>query len=509
MSSNTARIAKNTLALYFRQILIMLVSLYTVRVVLNTLGAEDYGIYNVVSGVVAMFGFLSNSMATASQRYFSFELGRGNYEQLKRLFSLNLMIYVLITLLVLLLAETIGIWFVGNKLSIQPERKTAALWVYQTSIISFLFTVLTVPYLALIMAHEDMSIYAYISIIEAALKLGMVFLLRFILMDKLQLYGILMCIVMAANTALYRTICAVKYQECKFKWHWNKELFKEIAAYTGWNVLGVMSNVLKNHSISILLNQFFNAAASAACGIALSVNGMVSSFSINFTMSMHPQIVKHYASGQQKKMMSILFSGTKAVWFLMYIFTLPLVFEMPLILSLWLKKLPDYTVLFTRLALIDILIGMISRTLGSAVHATGKVKTYQAITGGIIILNFPVAWIALFFGTPAYSVMIVRIALTFISVIAQLLIVKYSISLSIFLFIKKVIFPLCLASLLAAILPAAAFTLMIQGVPRLCAVTGISVISVCVCVYVFCLDSAERIRIKNMISAKMQRVIHQ
>jgi O-antigen/teichoic acid export membrane protein len=207
--SNTTRIAKNTLMLYFRQILIMLVSLYTVRVVLETLGAEDYGIYNVVAGVVTMFGFLSVSMANSSLRYFSFELGRGDYEQLKRLFNLNLMIYILIAVLVLVLAESIGVWFVSNKLVIPLERKDAALGVYQASIISFLFTILTAPYMAVIIAHEDMNVYAYVSIVEVLLKLAVIFLLRLFLMAKLFLYGILMCIVTVINTAIYRTICII------------------------------------------------------------------------------------------------------------------------------------------------------------------------------------------------------------------------------------------------------------------------------------------------------------
>jgi O-antigen/teichoic acid export membrane protein len=241
--SNTARIAKNTLMLYFRQILIMLVSLYTVRVVLNTLGAEDYGIYNVVAGVVAMFGFLSGAMASASQRYFSFEIGRGDFDQLKKVFSLSIVIYILIALIVLLMVETIGLWFVSNKMAIPVERKNTALWIYQTSIISFLFTILTAPYMAAIIAHEDMNIYAYMSIIEVILKLVVVFLLRIIQLDKLQLYGILMGAIAVMNTVMYRIICSVKYPACKFEFYWNKALFNVVS------ICGTMSSNFYKYSI--------------------------------------------------------------------------------------------------------------------------------------------------------------------------------------------------------------------------------------------------------------------
>lgn len=295
MSSNTTRIAKNTLMLYFRQILIMLVSLYTVRVVLETLGAEDYGIYNVVAGVVTMFGFLSNSMAGASQRYLSFEIGRGDFERLKTIFSLSLTIFILIAVIIVLLAETVGLWFITNKLIIPSERRIVAYWVYQFSIISFVFTILTTPYMASIIAHEDMNIYAYVSIVEAMLKLGIVFVLNIIPFDKLQIYGILLCITTFINTAIYRIICTAKYKECQFKIYWNNILFKDIIGYTGWTLLGVLADIFKKQAITILLNQMFNPLVVAARSIAFTITGAVNSFFNQFMMALRPQIVKSYA----------------------------------------------------------------------------------------------------------------------------------------------------------------------------------------------------------------------
>jgi O-antigen/teichoic acid export membrane protein len=389
--SNTQRIAKNTLMLYFRQILIMLVSLYTVRVVLNTLGAEDYGIYNVVAGVVTMFGFLSGSMATASQRYFAFELGREDYEQLQKTFSLSFLIYMLIAIVVLLLAETIGLWFVNNKLIIPQDRMGSARWIYQCSIISFIFTILTAPYMAAIIAHEDMNIYATVSIVEVVLKLGIVFLLSRIPIDKLQLYGTLLCVVTIINTGIYRGVCKGKYQECRFQFYWNKALFKELISFTGLNLFGTIAWVFKNQILTILLNQFFSPLVVAARGIASTVNSAVASFSQNFSSALRPQIIKSYATDHKTELMLLVSFGSKITYFLMYLFILPLILELPAVFSLWIKNVPEYAVVFTRLILIDALIESISYPIASLLQATGKIRLYQSLAGGFMLLNLPVS----------------------------------------------------------------------------------------------------------------------
>jgi O-antigen/teichoic acid export membrane protein len=485
--------------LYFRQILIMLVSLYTVRVVLETLGAEDYGIYNVVAGVVTMFGFLSGSMALASQRYFAFEIGRGNFEQLRRVFSLSLVIYVLIGILVLVLAETAGLWFVINKLVIPTDRKSAALWVYQFSIISFLFTIMVTPYMAAIIAHEDMNIYAYVSIAEAVLKLGILFLLRFILIDKLSLYGILLCVVNAINTMIYRTICSIKYKECKYKLYWDKGLFEEIASFTGWNLFGNIAWICKNQIINILLNQFFNPIVIAARGIASSVNSAVTSFSNNFSAAMRPQIIKIYAVNKRSEALFLVFRGSKGTYFLMYIFILPLILEMPMVLSLWIKNVPEYTVLFTRLVLIDTLIDSISYPTASLIQATGKIKLYQGLVGSVILLNLPVSWILLMFDFPSYSVMIVSICITFIAFVMRLFIVRLLVNYSITQFFHKVIVPISIVSILSMILPVAICNILDRNFLRLCIVTSSSVISISGLMYFIGLNKAERKMTRDII----------
>jgi O-antigen/teichoic acid export membrane protein len=390
MTTNTACIAKNTLMLYFRHILIILVSLYTVRVVLETLGAEDYGIYNVVVGVVTMLGFLSGSMASASQRYFSFELGRGDYEQLKRIFSLNLMIYAMIAIVVLLLAETIGLWFVNTKLILPRDRMDAVQWIYHCSIISFLVSIMATPYMSSLIAHEEMKIYASVSIVETLLKLGIVFLLKIIPLDKLQLYGILLCVVTIINTEIYREVCKRKFQECRFRLYWNKDLFKEIACYTGWNLFGSVSLAFKNQVINIILNQFFNPAVVAARGIASSINSAVASFSTNFSVALNPQIIKQYAAEQKTEMLRLMFRGTKVTYFLMYLFALPLIIEMPFVLAIWLGDPPEYTVLFSRLVLVDGIILSFSYQATAVIQATGKNKLHQIVQGGVFFLLYGV-----------------------------------------------------------------------------------------------------------------------
>jgi O-antigen/teichoic acid export membrane protein len=492
--------------LYFRQALIMLVSLYTVRVVLNTLGVEDYGIYNVVAGIVTVFGFLNGIMAAALQRYFSFEIGRRDFERLEKIFSLSITIYVLIIILVVLMAETIGLWYVNEKLIVPIERKGVVQWIYQLSIISFMFSIITTPYMAAIIAHEDMNIYAYVSIAEAVLKLISVFILRFVSLDKLLLYGILMCTVVLINTGIYRTICHRKYQECRFRFYWDGSLFKEIAGYTCWHLFGAIGGLSKFQGITILLNQFFNPAVVAASAVAASVNHAVASFSNNFIVAIQPQITKNYAAGNESEALRIAFRGAKGAYFLMYLFTLPLVLEMPLILSVWLKNPPAYAALFTRLVLIDVLINSAGLLLGTVSLATGKIKLYNSVLGSIQIFNFPVSLLVLWLGAPAYSVVVVSIGITFLVFVFRFPLLKRLISFSIRQFFKEVIVPILLASVVSAILPIILHSIMNQSIPRLFVVIITSILSSYGCIYFLGLDSIERKSIRSEIVKRIRAI---
>jgi O-antigen/teichoic acid export membrane protein len=497
--SNTTRIAKNTLMLYFRQILIMLVSLYTVRVVLNTLGAEDYGIYNVVGGVVAMFGFLSGSMATSSQRFFAFELGRGDSERLKRMFSVSVMIHALIALIVLLLAETVGLWFVATKLVLPDERKVAGFWAYQFSIASFLCTIMVAPYMAAIIAHEDMNIYATVSIIEAALKLTIVFLLRLIPFDKLRLYGMLLCAVTFINTGTYRIICGRKYRECGFRFYWDKGLFREITGFTGWNLFGAVSFMARTEGVSILLNLFFGPLVNAARGIAGQVNGVANSFSQNFITAIRPQITKLYASKEYPEMLDLVFWSAKLSYFLMYVFTVPLLFEMPFIIKLWLKTPLPYTALFISLGFLDILFESVSYPLLYVAQATGKIRLYQSVIGGVLLLNVPLAYLTLKTGFPPYSVVLIGIFLTVIVFFVRIFMIKRLLAFfPIRTFIRRALIPVFSVSAVSLILPCIIVNLLDESFFRLCVSCIGSIVTVC-CIYCIGLTKEEQTGVQRYI----------
>ena len=490
--SSTKRIAKNTLMLYFRQILIMLVSLYTVRVVLNTLGAEDYGIYNVVAGVVTMFSFLSGAMATASQRYFAFEMGKGNEEGLQKIFSVTMTIYVLLALIIMLLAETVGLWFVNTKLVIPTERMVAARWIYQFAILSFMVTLLTTPYMASIIAHENMNVYAYVSIVEAALKLGIVFVLRVLPYDKLIVYGALLLIVACINTGLYRGYCKRRYAECHFRLLWDRALFTELVSYSGWNLFGASVGIVKNQIINILLNLFFGPLVNAARAVSAQVNSAVVSFANSFSTAMRPQIIKSYAAEKYEETMQLVFRGCKGTFFLMYLFALPLMIEMPYVLKLWLKEPPELSVLFTRLALLDALIDSISYPIMTLAQATGKIKLYQGVVGGVLLLNLPVSYCALRLGAPAYSVMVIAVLITFVAFVSRLCIVKFLVRFSVKSFFCKVIFPSMIVASLASILPTMISQNLNTGFVRLVFTTVVSCFSLCLLFFFLGLSGSER-----------------
>lgn len=500
---NTKRIAKNTLMLYFRQILIMLVSLYTVRVVLNVLGAEDYGIYNVVAGVVTMFSFLSGAMATASQRYFSFDLGKGDIESLKKTFSVTFTIYVILALLVVLLAETLGLWFVYNKLVIPAERFTAAKWIYQAAVISFLFTLITTPYMSAIIAHENMNVYAYVSIVEAALKLGIVFLLKILPFDKLILYGFLLLTVAVINTSTYRFYCRKKYEECRLRLLWDKKLFKEIFSFTGWTLFGQFTSVVRNQAVTVLFNQFFTPVVVAARSISMQITNAVNVFSSNFNTSLYPPIIKEYSAGNKNEMFNLLYTGCKMTFFLMWVFALPLIMHMDVVLSLWLKEVPEWTVLFTQLALIEVLINSLSQPIATAARAPGKMMAYELILGTMQLFIFIVSWILFRLGYDAWVSFLIAIFINLVMMVVRLILVKGLVGLPLGLFTVKTILPILGMTIVSYgivigmrfIIPAGTFWSLVQIM--------LSVPITCVVMFFVGMNKEQRIQILRVLKNKI------
>lgn len=442
-TSDNKRVAKNTLFLYFRMIFIMLVTLYTSRVVLAQLGISDYGIYNVVGGVVMMFAFLNNSMATATQRYLTFELGKGNKERIKKVFATALNIHIIIGLIIILLAETIGLWFLNYKMNIPEGRMYAANWVYQFSILAFLTNIMQVPYNAALISHEKMSIYAYISILEAVLKLVIVYLLAISPVDKLILYALLIFIVQQIIRSIYQIYCRRKYPECRFALIWDKQLYKEMSGFAGWNLFGSIAWILRDQGLNIVLNLFFGPVINAARGVASQVSNAVMGFISNFQTALNPQITKNYANNKIQEMESLAFKGLKFSFFLLFIIALPLCLNIDLVLHLWLKEVPTYAAYFIILILIDALVGnLFGIPLMTSLSATGKIRNYQVVVSMVILLIVPVAYVVLKITEDPASVFYVSIVLNFISGFVRFLFCRKQIGYSLRTLIKQVLLPI-------------------------------------------------------------------
>lgn len=421
ISADNKRIAKNTLLLYFRQILVMLVGLFTVRIVLKTLGAEDYGINSVVAGAVTMFGFLTGAMATASQRFFSYNIGLNNEEKLKKIFSVTLTIYGLIALSIVILAETIGLWFVNTKLNIPIGRISAARWIYQFSILSFVISIMSAPYMAAIIAHENMSIYAKVSILEAVLKLLIVYVLTLLPCDKLILYGLLLLTVAFINTSVYTFFCTRNYKECHFQFCWDTLMLKEIAGFSFWNLFGNIAWIIKNQGIAFLLNIFFGPILNAAQNIASQVRSITSTFSSNFTTAVRPQIIKQYAVQEYDKMFKLTFQSCKFSFYLMLILVLPLLFNLDFLLNIWLSEVPLHAAMFSKLLLIETLFDTMSTPMAAVNQATGRIRLYQFLIGVIGIINLPLAYLALKLGVVPDVVFVVGIFLQCFIILIRIL----------------------------------------------------------------------------------------
>lgn len=505
-SENNKRIAKNTLLLYFRMLLTMFVSLYTVRVVINALGVVDYGIYNVVGGIVVMFSFLSNTMASASQRFFAFELGQNQLEKLKQTFSLTVTIYIIISLVVLILAETIGLWILNKILIIPQERMEAANWIYQFSILSFITTIMTIPYNAAIIARENMSVYAYVSIFEVILKLIIVYLLVLFSFDKLKLYGILLFTTTCLTTYIYRTICIKKYEECRFKFYWNKKLFHTLISFSGWNLFGAVAGVMNNQGINILLNIFFGPIVNAARGIAFQVNAAVNLFVMNFHTAVKPQITKYYAAGDKEKMMILVFQSSKFSYFLIFILSMLFILETHFILELWLKNVPEYVVLFTRLVIINALIDSLTYSMQTAAQATGKIKMYQFVVGGMLLLNLPISYMLLKIGFPPQATLYTSIIISTSCLFVRLFMLKYLIKLQLKEYIYNVLGKIVIVSIIAYLIPILIINNISESLTRFI-ITGIigfatSIISV----YVVGLTINEKKYIEYIINNKIKKI---
>lgn len=431
----------------------MAVTLYTSRVVLKALGVNDFGIYNVVGGVVTMFSILSNSLSSAISRFITYELGKENFTKLKNIFSTAVTIQITLAIVITLIAEIVGLWFLNTKMNIPTERMEAANWTFQFSVITFVINLISVPYNAAIIAHEKMSAFAYISILEALLKLSIAFLIIISPIDKLIFYACLICIISLIIRLIYGHYCKSHFKECTYSFYWDKDLLKQMFGFAGWNFIGSSSALLRDQGGNILINLFFGPAVNAARGIAFQVNTATQNFIASFTMALNPQITKSYASNNYDYMMKLVFKGARFSFYLLLILTLPIFLNTNYILKLWLGIVPEHTIQFIRLILVFTLSESISQPLITAQHATGKIKNYQIIVGGLQMLNLPIAYLALKNGAIPETIFFVAIAISQICLIARLWMMKTSINLSILGFYSKVYLNILKVSLVAIILP--------------------------------------------------------
>lgn len=504
-SDNNKRIAKNTLLLYFRMLFMMAISLFTSRVVLNTLGVEDYGIYNVVGGIVAMFGFINGSMSSATQRYITFALGKGDKSRSQTVFSTTLQIHTLIAGIIVLLGETVGLWFLYNKMQIPAERMDAAFWVLQASIISTVIMIISVPYNADIVAHEKMSAFAYISILEVMLKLAIVYMLVMFSFDKLILYAFLLLAVQILIRFCYSVYCNKHFEETKYKRVWDKALFKEMTGFAGWSMFGNLSAVLFGQGLNMLLNVFFGPVVNAARGIAVQVQNAIQQFVGNFQMALNPQITKTYAKGELNEMHKLMFRSARFSFFLLFFLSLPVLFETDFILTVWLKTVPDNTIVFLRIMICTSLIYTLSNPLIVANQATGNVRRYQAVCGTILLMILPVSYICLRLGCPAYSVFVVHFLMESLTQMVRMFLLRPLIGIRIRDYFRYIYLPVLLVIAISVILPTIVYFNMDDTVVRFLVVGIVCVLSVSVTAYTLGLSRNEQVFVKTKAISLLQK----
>lgn len=478
-SDNNKRIFKNTIALYIRTIVTLAVSLFTSRVILNVLGVDNFGIYNVVGGVVAMFNIVTASLSQSISRYLTFELGRDNKERLRVIFSTSVNIQILMSLVIVILTEAIGVWFLNHKMNIPQDRLYAANWVLQFSILAFIVNLISVPYNAAIIAHEKMKAFAYVSVLEAVLKLLIAYLLYVSIMDKLITYAFLLFSVSLLIRFVYGKYCKRHFEECKYSFTFDKGLFAEMSKFAGWNFIASTSYIFNTQGVNIISNMFFGVAINAARGVAAQVDGVTRNFVCNFTTAIRPQIVKSYSAGDSDYMNKLVCFGAKYSYFLMLFFALPFMFEAETILKVWLKIVPDHSPNFIRLTMAISLVWLLGETMYTSILAIGKLKKYMIYETCITCLVFPFSYFAFFMDMPPESAYIVYALAYALLIVLRLWYLNKVEHFPICFFLTRVIRPVILSTLIACIAPLAFKCLFYDGS------IASFVVSICLCVCSF------------------------
>ncbi len=503
---NNKRIAKNTIVLYCRMLFMMAISLYTSRVVLNTLGVVDFGIFSVVGTVVSMFSFLNGAMTSSTTRYITFALGQGDEKRLKTIFSTALQIHALIAFVIVVLSETIGLWFFYHKMQIPPDRLDAAFWVLQLCIVDSVFAVMSVPYNAAIVAHERMSAFAWMSIYDAVAKLLIVYLLVVTPFDRLVFYAAMLVVVQITSRFIYSIYCNHHFAESKYNRVWDKPLFREMLSFASWSLFGDLSMTLFTAGLNMLLNVFFGPIVNAARGVATQVQGTIMGFVNNFQMAVNPQITKTYAKGEMDAMHNLMFRCARFSFYLLFFISLPVILEADFVLTVWLKTVPENTVTFLRIIICTSLIYTCANPLIIANKATGKVKRYQTVCGTILLLILPVSYVVLKLGAPAYAVFIVHFVMECICQLARMVMLRPLIGLRVRDYFRSIYLYIFAVVAISALAPVGIFVAMPDGVLRFFTVCVVSVVSVSSVVYVIGLTAGEKVFVREKVRMAFARL---
>lgn len=462
--SDNKRIAKNAMALYFRMIVMMVIGLFTSRIVLNALGVTDYGIYNVVGGFVSMFSLVSTSLTSSISRSLTFELGRGDMERLKQTFSMSVIILLGFSLLIVILLESIGLWYLNNKMVIPPERMYAAHWCFQLSIVTFILGLVNMPYTSSIISHERMDIYAYFTILDAVFKLVICYAIMNSPIDRLIMYAILLCLINVVNQCIYVIFCKRHFGECTFHWVYDKTMFKSLFGFAGWNFIGCSAAVLRTQGATLLLNWAGGPAVNAANGVANNICHIVQKFVDSFTQAFNPQITKRYAAEEYESLMKLLLFGSRYSYYLLFVLALPIMFNAHFILHVWLGMVPEHTVSFTRWIIVFMLAEAVSRPIITAKNATGEIRNYQIVVGGILLLMLPLSYIGLKFGLPVEIVPICNATTACIAIVARMCMLNGVFpTWSSLVFIRKVLLNVLSVSIASSVLPCLSFMYFDEG----------------------------------------------
>ena len=500
---NNKRIAKNTLLLYVRMLFTMAVSLFTSRVILNTLGVEDYGIYNVVGGIVTMFSVLSGSLSSSISRFITFELGKGNIERLKTIFSTGVNIQLGMSVLIIIIAEAVGIWFLNAKMNIPADRMLAANWVFQCAILTFVLNLLSVPYNAAIIAHEKMSAFAYISVVEVTLKLIIVYMLTISPFDRLKAYAVLLLCVGAVIRFIYGYYCKRHFEECTYHFVFDKPVLKEMTGFAGWNFFGNSAYMLNTQGVNILMNLYFGVAVNAARGIATQVDAALKQFVNNFTTAVNPQITKSYAQGDLAYMHKLVCRSAKFSAFLMLFFAIPILLETQSILTIWLKTVPEYAAIFLQLIIISSFVDtVLANSLVTSMFATGNIKRYQIIVTTIGCLVFPFSWIAFQLGFQPEIAYVLYFIIYTVLLGVRLYLLKDMVKLPIMMYVREVLYRVLPVMIICFIIPMMIRYSMQEGWMRLILLCLVSTIVTAVVEYSIGLTKNERKFIVGKINNK-------